>query len=296
MSEISNYIPISRKLFESWLWLEKREFSRAEAWVDLLRRVRFEANSTKLLIQGKMVEIHRGEIPASLRLLAEWWGWSKNRVDKFLDILEKECMIKKRTAIGTAQTVITICNYDKYNFSIKKSGQQKGQSRDSDGTATGQSRDNTNKDNKVNKTLESTDVDSLSGDSPPDVSDHINYKKFVEWFNSETKGVFGIVKYPLGEKRKASIRARVREFGKKSLFDVVKKAYESDFLKESGFMSIDWMIKPSNFEKILSGNYNKKVNGTNQRNSKTGGQRPTTDELDTAVEIGIALAEANKNK
>jgi len=37
-------------------------------------------------------------------------------------------------------------------------------------------------------------------------------------------------------------------------------------------------------------------NGTNQRNSKAGDRRPTTDELDTAVEIGIALAEADKNK
>ena len=134
MSEINNYIPISRKLFESWLWLEKREFSYAEAWVDILRRVRFEANSTNVLIQGKIVEIHRGEIPASLRLLAEWWGWSKNRVDRFLNILEKEGMIKKRTAIGTAQTVITICNYDKYNFIREISGQR----RDSGGTAAGQ--------------------------------------------------------------------------------------------------------------------------------------------------------------
>ena len=37
-------------------------------------------------------------------------------------------------------------------------------------------------------------------------------------------------------------------------------------------------------------------NGTNQGNSKTSNQRPTTDEISAAVEIGFALAEANKNR
>ena len=103
------YIPISRKLFEHPFWSEKREFSYAEAWIDILRLVRFEANSTKMLIGGKAVEIHRGEYPASLRRLADLWGWSKNKVDKFLDLLISEGMITKRTAEGTKQTIITVC-------------------------------------------------------------------------------------------------------------------------------------------------------------------------------------------
>lgn len=43
------YLPISRKLFEHPLWGEKRVFSYAEVWIDLLRLVRFEANTTKVL-------------------------------------------------------------------------------------------------------------------------------------------------------------------------------------------------------------------------------------------------------
>jgi len=156
---------------------------------------------------------------------------------------------------------------------------------------------------KLNKTkqkeLESSEEDSLSVASQADVPDIIDYKKFVDWFNSETKGVFGIVKYPIGEKRKASIRARVREKGKKLLYEAVKKACESDFLKgnsQSGFVAtFDWIIKPANFDKILSDNYKNHSNGTNQRNSKTGNARPTSDELNAAVEIGLSLAEANKN-
>jgi len=131
------------------------------------------------------------------------------------------------------------------------------------------SEESTQKESKVKKrkvkkrkeNLESTTVDSSSGGEPPDAEETVDYKKFVEFFNAQTNGAFGIAKYPLGEKRKASIRARVREHGKQTLFDVIKKASESDFLKgngQRGFVAtLDWIIKPTNFEKILSGNYEK---------------------------------------
>jgi hypothetical protein len=306
VSEITNYIPISRKLFESFLWLEKREFNRAEAWVDLLRRARFEANSTNLLIQGKMVEIHRGEIPTSLRLMAEWWGWSKNRVDKFLYILEKEGMITKRTAKGAAQTVITICNYDRYNFIIEKSGQQKGQSRDSEGTRSGQSRDKTNKENKskerITKVIPKKDELSLSDTSPlsknSDVS--IDVKKLIALFNEKTKGVFGTVRLPVSDKRRKMLGARISEHGEKSFWEVVEKALESDFLRGQNsrcwVATFDWLIKPSNYDKVLSNNYKNNRNGTNRNDSKTSSRRTSPEQLMDAITSGFARAEYDKSR
>lgn len=155
------FIPISRKLFNNFLWEEKREFSRAEAWIDLLQLARFEANSTKEIINGRVIEYKRGERPLSLRLLADRWKWSKNRVDKFLDLLVSERMITKRTtqgtavrtdngtAYGTKQTIITICNYESYNTVSKKEGQPSGQGKGyPPGQVEGQSRDKYNKDKK----------------------------------------------------------------------------------------------------------------------------------------------------
>jgi hypothetical protein len=144
---ISNYVTINRRIFQHAFWEEKRPFSRFEAWLDLIQSARFELAEAKKLIDGKMVTWQRGELPASLRFLAARWDWSKNKVDNFLKMLEVEGMIKKRTAEGTAQTVITLCNYDSYNIKKKNEGQQQGQQRDTKGTAKGQQRDETNIDN-----------------------------------------------------------------------------------------------------------------------------------------------------
>ncbi len=62
----------------------------------------------------------------------------------------------------------------------------------------------------------------------------------------------------LSQKRKTSIRARIKEFSKQELVDVFKLAEASDFLsgRETKWQaSIDWLINPTNFLKVLEGNY-----------------------------------------
>lgn len=153
-TELTNYIPLSRKVFEHFLWTEDRELSRFEAWLDLLQSARFEEAETGRMIGGSFVKWKRGELPASLRFLAERWGWSKNKVDGFLKVLVSDQMIVKRTAGGTAQTVITICKYESYNVKSKTKGQQK----DIEGTAKGQEWDKTNKEKKEKNNTNSIEL------------------------------------------------------------------------------------------------------------------------------------------
>ena len=158
------YIPISRKLFESLWWLEEREFSKAEAWLDMIQSARFEASSAKMLVGCKVIEVGRGEFPATIRFLAKRWGWNKNRVDRFLKLLVAENMITTRTASGTSQTIIKLCNYDDYN----PINEEVGQKRDKIGTVLGQQRDNAGtKNNKGNKDNKGKIENSESGDSAP---------------------------------------------------------------------------------------------------------------------------------
>lgn len=98
----------------------KGEFSRGDAWGWLIENACWRETMVK--VGGQYVELQRGELSFSVRFMAEKWDWSKSRVDRFLNELNALGMIETRSKIGTVcdkksghgQTVITICNYAKY--------------------------------------------------------------------------------------------------------------------------------------------------------------------------------------
>ena len=129
------YFLLHRRFFEHPLWTEKREFSKAEAWIDLIEQARWKDEETSLMHNGQIVKWGRGQLVASVRFLRDRWKWrSNNKVTRFLDLLEKENMIRydKRTVIGR----ITICKYDTYQL-------KENEGEDTNGTRTGQAEDET---------------------------------------------------------------------------------------------------------------------------------------------------------
>lgn len=106
------YIKLSRKFFENALWKEPRQYSRSEAWIDLIQMARFE--DSNLILNNRVIEVRRGEIAASRRFFEIRWLWGSTKVSNFLDYLKKNGMINQRQTNG--QTIITLCNYDIYNM------------------------------------------------------------------------------------------------------------------------------------------------------------------------------------
>lgn len=96
------------------------EYSRADAWLWLIEHAQWK--KTRAKIKGAVVDLDRGDLTFSQRFLAEKWGWSKSRVDRFMADLRAEGMISTRSKIGASadhkagqgQSIITICNYEKY--------------------------------------------------------------------------------------------------------------------------------------------------------------------------------------
>ena len=83
---MAGYVPYSRKFFASDpFWKEEREYSRAEAWLDLIQSARFEAGVQP--IKGGVIELGRGELIASLRYLGQRWKWDKGKVSRFVKTL-----------------------------------------------------------------------------------------------------------------------------------------------------------------------------------------------------------------
>jgi len=142
----NGYLPLSRSVFKHDLWIEKREFSKFEAWVDLLQMASFDQEEKTKLVGLNILKWGRGQLPASVRFLQDRWQWkSTKRVFNFLQLLinEKMIIVKKETG----QNIITICKYDNYN-SISKTGKRQGNAKETAGKREG---NETNKENKENK-------------------------------------------------------------------------------------------------------------------------------------------------
>lgn len=88
-------------------------------------------------VKGKTITLKRGQICVSRDQLAKAWKWSPSAVERFLTRLQTEQMIGRQT--GQGKSVITICNYDKYQDRDPETGQetgrQTGQESDRDRTA-----------------------------------------------------------------------------------------------------------------------------------------------------------------
>lgn len=104
------WIKLHRDIQDHWIWRDKEPFDTRSAWMDLLLLANYEDFKTKR--KGKIVSRKRGEVNASSRYLADRWHWSRNRVNRFLRLLESDGMVSISGATGG--TTITIENYSKW--------------------------------------------------------------------------------------------------------------------------------------------------------------------------------------
>lgn len=113
------YIGIFRKFFnEHEFWQEKRKYSKAEAWIDLLRMARWKDEPEKMLDKRGAYILGFGDIYISERFLGTRWLWSTKKVRNFLSyLLEMESItFKKRSS---HRTIININNLGTYIGWIK---------------------------------------------------------------------------------------------------------------------------------------------------------------------------------
>lgn len=103
------WISIHRKIQDNIIWNDK-PFNRGAAWIDLIMLANHE--NKKIIFNGSMVEIKRGEKITSLRKLSERWGWSRGKTKKFLNLLKDENMIEFKT--DHQKTTYKIVNYNVY--------------------------------------------------------------------------------------------------------------------------------------------------------------------------------------
>lgn len=142
---MKGWISVHRQLQEHWLWQDK-PFSKGQAWIDLLMSVNHD--DSKFLLGNELIELKRGQKVTSIRQLCECWGWSNNKVVAFLDLLEQEGMLIRKS--DSKKTVITIEKYEEYQGEERAKATLMRQESDSDATEmhTNNNDNNANNDNK----------------------------------------------------------------------------------------------------------------------------------------------------
>lgn len=81
------------------------------------------------------------------------------------------------------------------------------------------------------------------------------------WNALSSCGIRPVSKINSGSKRYTSLMARIREYGIDAVLEAVEKIRESSFLqgksggKRQWMITFDWFVLPSNFPKVLEGNY-----------------------------------------
>jgi uncharacterized phage protein (TIGR02220 family) len=98
----TGYIRLNRQFLDSDLWNEKRVFSKAEAWIDILFEVRCKSDPEKW-----------GQSLISISSWSARWGWSRSKVSRFFDYLKREKMISVQT--NNKSTQLTVLNYEVYD-------------------------------------------------------------------------------------------------------------------------------------------------------------------------------------
>lgn len=116
---MEGWVKIHRRLSDNPLWTCE-PFSRGQAWVDLI----LLANHTDNFYfkRGVKIDIKRGQVGYSEVALSDRWGWSRTKVRKFLNDLEKEQQIIQQK--NNVSQVITVVNYDIYQQKEQQTGQQ----------------------------------------------------------------------------------------------------------------------------------------------------------------------------
>lgn len=265
---MSGFIALHREAKEHHLF--KGDVARFGAWFWLVSTACWKP--VKFNVGGGTITLQRGQLCVSVRQLAEEWGWSKSAVERFLTRLQTETMIA--TEAGHGRTVITICNYEKYQ---DVAGGDRDGSGTATGTAAGQQRDTKEQGNKGTKdsveaiasTVEvpiedegdevpSPEGADLFGDPPPPAKPELKPEHVVEVWNELAEEIGRPAVRDLTPERRVLLKARIAAHSVNDFTEAISRIRASPFLRgerQWSGVTFDWFIKKSNFLKILEGNY-----------------------------------------
>lgn len=242
------------KMARGWMdhpCFQNEPYTEREAWAWLIERAGWQDRTHWIGRRG--VPCKRGQLAVSVRYLASAWSWSKSRVGRFLQRLKIGSMIG--TEGGSECSVITICNYDKYQAApecvVPAAGRSVGHERDTSGTK---------KKNQLNE-LNESEKEVL----PSEAFDSDAISETVGLWNEMAARVGLALVANVTEARRKHLRARLRDCGGiEGIRAALAKLEASSFLNgsaprngrhESWMPDFDFFVSERGFTRLLEGAY-----------------------------------------
>ena len=126
------YFALWRKFEEHPFWVEKRVFSKAEAWIDILWSVQWQEEPQRVVLGMQEFVCHYGESLRSIRTWAERFGWEPSKTHRFFGLCKKMGQIDTKTEQVT--TRLSVINYKIYDPRRNTNGTQMEQTWNGRGT------------------------------------------------------------------------------------------------------------------------------------------------------------------
>ena len=116
---MKNYYLIQRKVVTDTLYYLE-PFTKWQAWNDMIRMANYDTGEIK---DGQeIIKLNRGEFCHAENHLASSWKWSRGKVRRFLEWLEKDERITVRKTVqmsGHPRIVVFVAKYDEYQLPLK---------------------------------------------------------------------------------------------------------------------------------------------------------------------------------
>ncbi len=107
------YFALWRKIKDHPFYKESREFSKLEAWIDILMNTQYEEEPQEVVIKMNTLVCHYGESLKSIKTWSDRWMWSRSKVFRYLKLLKKMGQIDFKSE--TVTTRIIVKNYKTYD-------------------------------------------------------------------------------------------------------------------------------------------------------------------------------------
>ncbi len=145
---MSGFIKLHRGWQDSDLFRDNEPFCERMAWLWIVEHAAWK-DTIRYSHKGEMIEVSRGQLHTSLSAMESSFSWSKKKVRGFLDRLEKRHMVvAKRAQSGT---LLTVCNYAKYQDRQDTEGHGQGTVGDTVGAQLGHTQEEEIRKDKKNK-------------------------------------------------------------------------------------------------------------------------------------------------